>query len=182
MRRLPNLLTLARIALTPVCVYLLLSGRPDLAVPVTLIAGLTDAADGYLARRYGGESRFGAWLDPVADKLLLASLYVSFAIVCSVPAWLVWLVVGRDAVILAMVAAGLALTEIRDFPPTVWGKISTIVQIAGVLILLEACAGLAVARQVQGLTVWAVAALTAWSGLHYTWRAIGILRVADKKV
>ena len=81
MRQLPNLLTLARIALTPVCVYLLLSGRPQLAVPVTIFTGLTDLFDGYLARRFSVETRFGAWLDPVADKLLLMSLYVSFGVV-----------------------------------------------------------------------------------------------------
>lgn len=178
MRHIPNLLTLTRIFLTPVCVYFLLTGKAQIAVPLTIFTGLTDLFDGYLARRLGVETRFGAGLDPVADKVLLTSLYVSFGVVKAVPEWLVWLVVGRDAAILAMVAAGLLLTEIRDFPPTIWGKISTVIQIVGVVILLEAVAGSVVGLQLQSLTIWTVAAATLWSGLHYIWRGVGMLRAS----
>ena len=178
MRQLPNVLTISRIVLTPVCVYLLLIGRPDLSFPITFITGLTDTADGYFARRLGVETRFGAWMDPVADKVLLTSLYLSFGVVNAVPSWLVWLVVGRDAVILLMVLVGIAFTAIRDFPPTVWGKFSTVLQIAGVLILLSACAGWEIGLRLQSATILAVAAGTAWSGLHYIWRAATMLRGA----
>ena len=182
MRQLPNLLTWARIVLTPVCVYYVLAGRPDIAMPWTVVTGLTDAADGYLARRLRVESRLGAWLDPIADKFLLTSLYVTFGIVNAVPDWLVWLVVGRDVLILTLAAAGLALTRIRDFPPTVWGKTSTVIQIAGVLVLLEAGAGSAMGTQLRDLTVWAVAAGTAWSGIHYMWRAVAMSRTSREIV
>jgi cardiolipin synthase len=177
-RQLPNLLTWSRILLTPLCVYLLVSGRPGLALPVTIVTGLTDTADGYLARRLGARTRLGAWMDPIADKLLLTSLYISFGIVNAAPVWLVWLVVGRDILILAMVAAGLAFTRIRDFPPTLWGKISTTVQIAGVLVLLAVCAGSSLAVQLQSITIWAVGTVTAWSGVHYIWRAFHMLRAS----
>jgi cardiolipin synthase (CMP-forming) len=176
-RQLPNLLTWARIALTPVCVYLVLTGRFGPAFPWTLIAGLTDAADGWAARRLGVESRFGARMDPVADKFLLISLYVAFGLVAMVPQWLVWLVVGRDILILGMVAAGLAFTRLRDFPPTRWGKLSTILQIAGVLVLLRHLSG-----PVHTVTVWLVASATAWSGVHYVWRAVVLTRAARQIV
>src|SRR3954451_20211694 len=176
MASLPNLVTLLRIVLTPLVVLLIMTGRCDRALPVTLIAGCTDAADGYLARRFGSASRLGAYLDPVADKFLLTSLYISFAIADLVPDWLVWLVVGRDVLILAMAAAGLAFTPVRDFPPSIWGKISTVIQITASIIILAACAGLVRSGALMFVTVLAVALATCCSGIHYVWRAVITVR------
>jgi phosphatidylglycerophosphate synthase len=103
-------------------------------------------------------------------------LYISFGIVRVVPSWLVWLVVGRDVLILTMVAAGLAFTRVRDFPPSAWGKISTVVQIVGVVVFLEASAGLVFAAKLRNLAIWTVAAATGWSGAHYMWRALETVR------
>jgi cardiolipin synthase len=156
-------------------VYLLISGRCDEALRVGVVAGLTDAADGLLARRFGWVTRTGAYLDPIADKFLLVSLYVSFGIAGMVPAALVWLVVGRDLLILLMASVGLLFTPIRDFPPSVWGKISTVIQIGAAGVVMAACTDL-VPETVRTLALAAVAAGTAWSGIHYLWRGIVMWR------
>lgn len=179
---LPNLLTCLRILLTPVIVAAILQRNCDLALPITMIAGFTDTADGYLARRMGTTSRVGAWLDPIADKLLLTSLYISFGVADLVPAWLVWLVVGRDGLIVGMAAAGLVVTTIRDFPPSIWGKLSTVVQIAASVVLLASCAEISRFAALIPLTTIAVATVTAWSGAHYVWHALVLLRGARQKV
>ena len=171
MRWLPNSLTGLRAVLTPLIVYLILDGKCARALPITVFAGLTDAADGYLARRFGAEGRVGAWLDPIADKMLLTALYVTFGFVGLVPHWLVWLVVGRDALILIMAALGLFVAAIRDFPPTIWGKLSTVLQIAGTVVFLSGCAGSAAAAVLAPIAVGAVGAATGWSGVHYIWSA-----------
>ena len=95
---LPNLLTCVRIALTPVIVFALIASNCRDAFWLSLFAGLTDAADGYLARRMGYETRIGAYLDPIADKVLLTALYLCFGVADLVPWWLVWLVVGRQTI------------------------------------------------------------------------------------
>lgn len=176
MRWVPNLLTCVRIALTPFIVYLVLARDCGTALPVTLVAGLTDAADGYLARRFQAEGRLGAWLDPIADKLLLTSLYISFALAGLAPAWLVWLVVGRDVLILLMAALGLIVAAIRDFPPTIWGKVSTIIQIGATPVFLLACTGCGISTALAPAAVGLVAVATAWSGLHYMYRASVMFR------
>jgi len=166
---LPNLFTAARLALVPWIAVLVLHGRFRAALLLTLIAGLTDAADGFLARYFGWTSRAGAWLDPLADKALLVTLFIVLGWVGAMPWWLVALVFARDIVILAMVGAAFAFTSIRDFPPSVWGKLSTIVQVG-------ACLGALLLRSGPGLLflVWATALATAWSGVDYV--RLGILR------
>jgi cardiolipin synthase (CMP-forming) len=176
MRWVPNFLTCVRIALTPLIVILIRDGNCAAALPVTVVAGLTDAADGYLARRLGVTGRLGAALDPIADKLLLTALYVSFGVGGLIPGWLVALVVARDVLILLMAAAGLFVAAIRDFPPTTWGKLSTVIQISATLVFLGACSELPGARLLLTPAVALVAIGTAWSGIHYVYRAVIMAR------
>lgn len=177
---LPNFLTLFRILFTPVLVILILQGNCALALPLTLATGLTDTADGYLARRFGWDSPSGAILDPLADKFMLVSLYVTLGMVGVVPEWLVGLVIGRDVLILSLAAAAVFLRGIREFPPTVWGKLSTVVQITGTLLLIASCAGILGGSLAVTVIIWAVAAATAWSGAHYLVRALTIMRATRK--
>ncbi len=179
---LPNLITIARIVMTPFIIRDVLDGHCAIALPFAMIAGATDALDGYLARLLKSTSRTGAWLDPIADKFLLTGLYLSFGYAKLAPWSLVWLVVGRDILILAMVAAGLAFTSIRDFPPTLWGKISTVLQIAGALILLGSCSAIPGISTLVQTTLIAVFVGTAWSGVHYVWRATVLLRSVRENV
>jgi cardiolipin synthase (CMP-forming) len=169
----PNLLTCIRIVMTPWIVLALIHADCSKALWLSCIAGLTDAADGFLARRFGLASRLGAYLDPIADKFLLTALYISFGITGVVPDSIVCLVVGRDVLILLLTGAGLLFTTRRDYPPTLWGKISTVVQIAGAVIFLSSCAYQSPAAvRLSDVAQIAVVVATAWSGVHYLWRAI----------
>jgi cardiolipin synthase len=158
--------------LTPWIVLAILAGDCSRALWLCFLAGSSDGVDGFLARRFSWQSRVGAYLDPIADKLLLVSVYLSLGASGIVPAALVWLVVGRDVIILAMAGAGIFLTSIRDFPPTVWGKISTIVQIGTAVVLLASCVSWGPAQSVQQFAIWSAAVATAWSAVHYIWTGV----------
>ncbi|MGD0619300.1 MAG: CDP-alcohol phosphatidyltransferase family protein [Bryobacteraceae bacterium] len=173
-RNLPNLLTALRLALVPLIALTVLYGHFRAALAVTLLAGITDGLDGSLARRYFWTSRLGAWLDPLADKALLVTLFVVLGIVGAFPWWLVALVLARDAVILLMAGIAFAFTAIRDFPPSIWGKLSTIVQVGACVVALLMRSA-AVNSPAMSLFVIAVTALaTAWSGIDYV--RLGVLR------
>jgi cardiolipin synthase len=174
-RWLPNCLTLLRLTLTPFAVWAIVAGEHRRAFALFVAAALTDGLDGYLARRFGWQTRAGAYLDPIADKSLLTATYLALGYAGQAPAWIVWLVVGRDVVILAMVAAALAFTQRREFPPTAWGKISTAVQVtaAAALIVHLAFPGAGL-DPVAGVLLWVAAAATAWSGVDYVIRGAQI--------
>jgi cardiolipin synthase (CMP-forming) len=143
------------------------------ALALVFIAGATDALDGYLARRFGWATRLGAYIDPIADKLLLVSVYIMLGVDQAIPYWLVWLVLGRDILILAMVGIAFAFTSIRQFPPSVWGKVSTIIQVLTALVVLaDNGSRLATAM------IYVTALTTSASGGHYAWRGITLLHAA----
>lgn len=174
-RSLPNLLSALRIALAPAAAWAILAGRGGLALGLLGAAALSDFFDGWLARRIGVESRLGAYLDPVADKLLLATVYFCEGLAGYLPAWLVALVFGRDLMILAFAGWALVFTRLRRFPPTVWGKISTAAQIATALAVLADPGR----RFDRGLVLAMAAVPTAWSAVHYVWRGFTMLRAGD---
>ena len=112
---LPNLITIARILLVPVIVWAIGSGEMLFAFILFLIAGVSDAIDGFLAKRFGMTSEFGSYLDPLADKALIVSIYVALGITGALPGWLVILVVSRDI----MIVAAVILSWLVDKPVTV---------------------------------------------------------------
>ncbi len=172
-RSLPNLLTAARLLLVPVIAAEVLLGELRVALALTLLAGFTDGVDGFLARRFGWTSRLGAWLDPLADKALLVTLFLTLGRVGAFPWWLVTLVLARDAIILLMVAAAFAFTAIRDFPPSIWGKVSTLVQVgACVGMLLMRATSFAWPAALADLLVALTALATVWSGIDYVRRGV----------
>ena len=126
--------------------------------------------------RLGAVGRLGAWLDPIADKTLLTALYITFGVAGLAPVWLVWLVVGRDLMILSLAALGLFVAAIRDFPPTVWGKLSTLFQIVAAVVFISDCAGWAVSSGITPYAISAVGIATGWSGVHYLWTAASRFR------
>jgi cardiolipin synthase (CMP-forming) len=170
LRHLPNLFTLLRLALTPVIALAILDQRFRDALLLCMLAGVSDGIDGQLARRFNWQSRAGAILDPLADKALLMIVFISLGIAWAIPRWLVWLVVGRDAMILLMAVCALAFTKIRVFPPSWWGKVSTTVQLCSAVTFMAARAW---PHPVFGvlvpLGIVLTAAATLWSGLHYAW-------------
>jgi cardiolipin synthase (CMP-forming) len=173
----PNLLTYARLVLIPFIVRDILNRECGTALAMIALAGLSDGADGFLARRFHWQTQLGSYLDPIADKFLVTAVYLSLTLAGLAPGWLVWLIIGRDLVILAMVASALAFTRFRDFPPSIWGKINTALEIATALTLLTSCAAsLAIPSPLATSLIWTTAASTAWSGLHYVVRSLRTLR------
>ena len=152
-------------------VFYLMWAREFRAVLVWFaIAGLTDAADGFAARKLNAASPLGAYLDPIADKALLSGAFLVLALSHAIPVWLAILVLGRDAAILLFAAGAMLFTKTRrSFPPSMWGKISTVVQICFVLAVVAQQAGyvpVALVPVAAGLT----GTLTAWSAVVYVLR------------
>jgi cardiolipin synthase len=172
---LPNSLTLLRVVLTPLVVRAIVTRQFGQALAILVAAAVTDALDGLLARKLHAESRFGAYLDPIADKALLSAGYLALGIAGAVPWWLVGLIFGRDILILAMAAAALLFTTWREFPPSVWGKLSTFCQIAAAVAALTAGA-FPHWNLYTDPFLWTAAAATVWSGAGYVWRAVQLLR------
>lgn len=125
----PNLITLGRVILVPVVFWLLVSGQTQLAFLAFVTAGVSDAIDGFIAKRFGLSTELGAYLDPLADKLLLVSMYVALGFMSALPSWLVIAVVSRDIlIVLGVLLAWLLNHPIRISPHAV-SKANTVAQI-----------------------------------------------------
>jgi cardiolipin synthase (CMP-forming) len=151
----------------------ILEGYYGRAIALAFFAGLTDVFDGLLARKMGESTPTGAYLDPIADKILLSAIYVALGVAHAIPWWMVAVVFGRDVLILGMAAYGILFTSIRKFPPSVWGKLSTFFQISAALMVMCARAGFPAPVT---LAVWLMVGATVWSGVHYAWRGVTLLR------
>jgi cardiolipin synthase len=173
---LPNVITFARLCAVPAAVWLVLQDRMDAAFWVFVAAGISDAVDGWLARVSNSRSRLGAILDPVADKALLVSMYVTLAAVGVLPDWLAILVVFRDLLIVGGVLVLYVLGQPPAIQPILLSKANTALQItlaAGAL--LVAGYGLSADGLIR-LLVLATAASTFASGAVYVWRAARLPR------
>src|SRR5208283_4193426 len=133
-----NGLTVLRLLLAPPIVVAMSTGRHLLALALFALAAATDLLDGAAARHFGLETPLGAYLDPIADKCLLGAMFVAMAGAGMVPWWFVAIVLGRDVYLLLAAAILLRFTRRRKFPPSVWGKASTFVQIVTAIAALTA--------------------------------------------
>jgi cardiolipin synthase len=172
LRTTPNLLTLLRICLMPFLVAAILDDHYTLSFALFVVAGLTDALDGALARALKQRTRLGEYLDPVADKLLLSTLFLVLMHKGLIPARVTVLVLGRDVGILLVSAILYAELGRREFSPSIFGKANTAVQVIAVAAVLlfqvYAAHWVAVVRLVA---LDATMVLTVVSGLHYAWAA-----------
>ena len=172
LRTAPNLLTLTRICLAPFLVTAILENRYRLAFVLFLAAGLTDALDGAMARLLRQRSVLGEYLDPVADKLLLSTLFVVLTCQDLIPLRVTILVFSRDLGILIVAALLYAAAGRREFLPSIFGKANTTVQVLAVACVLL---GQLYAAQWLAFAKWilleATMGLTILSGLHYAWLA-----------
>lgn len=163
----PNLISVFRLVLVPVTIDALFAGRYDVAFWVFLIAGVSDGIDGWIARHFDQRSELGSYLDPIADKALIVSIFVTLAVVGVVPAWLTILVVSRDVLIVGGVVLSWMLGAGVPIRPLFVSKANTTAQIAFAALVLASGAfgwtpdGLWVAGEI------AVAGLTAVSGAAY---------------
>lgn len=166
----PNLLTLMRICMAPFLVSAIIEDRFALSFGLFVAAGLTDALDGTLARWLKQRTVLGQYLDPVADKLLLSTLFVVLTHKKLIPVTITVLVFGRDVGILLVAAILYAAVGRREFKPSFLGKANTFAQVTAVaMVLLHQ---LSDAKWVVALSIGALdatAALTVASGLHYAW-------------
>ncbi|MBM4127022.1 MAG: CDP-alcohol phosphatidyltransferase family protein [Nitrospira sp.] len=165
----PNSLTLLRILLVPVFIECMAYRAYGLALLVLVVAGLTDAVDGLLARRWNQQTRLGMLLDPLADKLLLTSAFLSLSMLHLVPSWLVILVVSRDVILLLGTALAHVTGTQVDMTPTFWGKGTTLLQLTYVLlVVLLTWLGLSLSMLTP--LVAAMVGFTLTSGFHYIYR------------
>lgn len=171
-RTAPNLLTLMRICLAPFLVAAILDNHYALSFGLFLAAGLTDALDGTAARLLKQRTVLGQYLDPVADKLLLSTLFLVLMHKGLIPTLVTVLVFGRDVGILVVAAILYAAVGRREFKPSVFGKANTLAQVAAVAaVLLHQLTSVSWVGVVCTAALWATMALTVVSGLHYAWIA-----------
>jgi cardiolipin synthase len=163
----PNLITLGRILLVPIVVWAIASGATMMAFVLFVIAGISDAVDGFLAKRFNMTSELGAYLDPLADKALIVSIYVALGIAGTIPRWLVILVVSRDIMIIGGVILSWLLGRPLQMRPLLISKLNTLAQIVFASVVLASLGfRLRADELVQGLMV-IVGALTLLSVAAY---------------
>jgi cardiolipin synthase (CMP-forming) len=163
----PNLITLARILLVPVVVWAIASNQMLFAFLLFAAAGVSDAVDGFLAKRFGMASELGAYLDPLADKVLIVSIYVSLGIMDGLPRWLVILVVSRDLLIVGGVMFSWLIGRPVSVKPHPVSKLNTAAQLLLVGLVLASLGFAFDAGWALTLTMAIVAALTLLSVAVY---------------
>lgn len=169
MYTLPNLLTLSRLLLAPVVAWRLLEHDVEGAFWLFVIAAITDLLDGNLARWLNQRSVLGAWLDPIADKVMLLTTLSMLALTGLLPLWMLALVVVRDGIILAGAEAYRRLTGRLDVRPTISGKIATFLEFVLVSwVLSDIALDLGFDAVIEPLT-WLTGLAVAGSGVRYVW-------------
>ena len=167
LRQIPNLISILRVFLVIPFTWALLAGRFDLGLLLFAVAGVSDGLDGFLAKRFGWRSRLGAFLDPLADKLLLVAGFLSVGWLGLIPWWLVVLVILRDVVIVGGAVAYHFTVGRFDAQPTPLSKMNTLMQIILVLIVVVDGGLFAMPGWIITLCVGIVTVTTAWSGIDY---------------
>ncbi len=165
----PNEITFLRLGFLPFFIIFILYDRYSWALAILIAAALTDGLDGLLARQLNQRTALGAYLDPIADKLLLSSSFIALALKKKIFWWLTILVFSRDFLILTAAVVILIVSGYRPFPPSVYGKATTSVQILLVFVVLFA----AVVHHplldlLRRILVYLVAGFTLFSGFHYS--------------
>jgi cardiolipin synthase (CMP-forming) len=165
----PNQLTFLRLAFLPFFIIAIKYDHYDWALGILVLAGVSDGLDGWLARGLNQRTPLGAYLDPIADKLLLSSSYFVLALKGKIGWWLAILVLGRDILILIACAVILLAVGFRPFPPSIWGKATTFFEISLVtLVLLLAVWENELLRLLRETCAYCVAAFVIISGIHYS--------------
>ncbi|MTI63982.1 CDP-alcohol phosphatidyltransferase family protein [Methylophaga sp.] len=183
LRDIPNLISLLRIVLVAPVVWALATEQFELALLLFAVAGISDGLDGFLAKHFHWESRLGSILDPIADKLLLVATFASLTWLGLLPLWLLWLVLGRDLII---IGGGLAYHYYLgqfDLSPLWSSKINTTLQIALVLLVMVQQQWLPGLDKVVTIGIWLVVASVINSGTEYVlvWGARAWRQIKQKR-
>jgi cardiolipin synthase len=169
-RAAPNLLTLMRLFIIPFLLIEILDGHYGIAFALFMLAGISDALDGLLARWLSQKTTLGQYLDPIADKLLLSSLFVVLTHVGMIPLYVTVLVFSRDVGILLISTLLFVTGTLRDFRPSLFGKLNTFVQIVALVAVL--CQKLFVSTELatfRDVLVRSIAVLAPLSAAQYAW-------------
>jgi cardiolipin synthase (CMP-forming) len=169
-RAAPNLLTLMRLFIIPFLLIEILDGHYGVAFALFMLAGISDALDGLLARWLSQKTTLGQYLDPIADKLLLSSLFVVLTHVGLIPLYVTVLVFSRDVGILLIATLLFVTGTLRDFRPSIFGKLNTFVQIVALIAVL--CQKIFVSAELATLRdvlVRSIAVLAPLSAAQYAW-------------
>lgn len=165
----PNELTFLRLAFLPFLMIAIKYGRYDLALGILFAAAISDGLDGLLARLLNQKTALGAYLDPIADKLLLSSSFFVLALKGKIAWWLAIMVLGRDILILMACIVILLVMGYRSFPPSFWGKATTFFEIVFVFtVLVLAVSNWPLLREMQEYLRYVVAVLVMFSGVNYS--------------
>ena len=160
-----NMITVLRVILVPIFIIYMINGRILASLVIFGIASISDAVDGLIARAFGQKSNLGAHLDPLADKILLTSAYITLAVFKMIPAWLTVLIISRDVIILL----GVLVFYLTHYPvtihPSILSKATTCIQLATVLIVLSS--GYIDIPLFNPYLFWLAGLLTIASGLQY---------------
>jgi cardiolipin synthase (CMP-forming) len=178
----PNFLSLLRIILVPVVVIFLIQGSYGKALITFTFAGLTDALDGTLARLLNSQTKLGAYLDPIADKLLLTASYVTLSILGILPSWLTVLVISRDFLILLGIAILSLLSVPYEIKPAIVGKVTTALQLSTIFFaLLFQAVSHDISYDWIIIFCWLTGIFTIISGSIYIFRGIKFINLASSK-
>jgi cardiolipin synthase len=172
-RAAPNLLTMVRLIAIPFLVIAMLDGHEEVALLIFVVAGATDAVDGRLARRLNQSTRLGQYLDPIADKLMLSTLFLTTTYIGLVPRYVTILVFARDIGILLIATLLFFTHTMRDFRPSAIGKANTLVQIFTMLLVMVT--SVRTNHQLNELRHWllvGIAWLAPLSAAQYAWVVI----------
>jgi len=171
----PNILTVIRILLVPLFVIFLLKNMFHFALLVFTIAAISDCFDGLIARYLNQRTVLGAYLDPLADKLLLSSSFIILAAIKSIPKWLAVIVISRDILIMLGVAI-FAMTDIKfEIRPRITSKLTTVFQICTIfLVLLDP--KIPIENLLEWILYWITAGFTILSGFHYTYIGMNFIQ------
>lgn len=166
----PNIITVFRFLLVPPLVLLLLQEQFGLALLIFGVAGFSDGLDGFLAKRFNWASRLGALMDPLADKLLLVSSFITLGWLQRIPLWLVCVVILRDLVIVGGALVYNFRIERLEADPSMVSKLNTVTQIVLVLAVLLSQVVAGVPYLWMDVLLYCVLVTTLWSGFDYVWR------------
>lgn len=179
-RDIPNIISVLRILLVFPVVWALLEGRFTTALILFFIAGVSDALDGFLAKHNGWESRLGSILDPIGDKVLLVSSFMTLAWLGLIPVWLFLVVIGRDVLIVVGALTYHFLIGEYEMEPSLFSKVNTFFQIVFVLAMVFYHGDFAVAPWLITTLGYIVVATTVISGIDYVW-VWGTRSIREKK-
>ncbi|HYL91575.1 MAG TPA: CDP-alcohol phosphatidyltransferase family protein [Alphaproteobacteria bacterium] len=183
LRSTPNLLTLLRLVFIPFAVIAVLGHRYNWALGIFLVAGISDGLDGLLARLLKQKTELGQYLDPIADKLLLSTMFLVLSLQHNIPWSVTVLVFSRDIIILIICSLLYATGTLREFSPSWFGKANTLAQIitVPVVMLHEIFPGIREIGLLRQFGFNVTIAMTVISGVHYLWKVGLALRATGNK-